>query len=82
VQYTVFRRGGEPGTVAINPDQVTEVRSSPGPYTDIHFGDHRIAVEGTFDQVVARLSSGNTNGAGAVEPMQVEGWLARQVGYR
>ncbi|MDB5671539.1 MAG: hypothetical protein JWO25_2498 [Alphaproteobacteria bacterium] len=82
MQYVVFRRGGEPGKIAINPAQVTEVRSSPGPYTDIHFGAHRIAVEGTFDQVVSRLSGRNMSNAEATEPVAVEGWLARQVGHR
>lgn len=51
-----MKKGGEPGQVAINPDKVTHVRTASGPFTDIYFGDHKIAVEGTFAQVVARLT--------------------------
>ncbi len=50
-----MKKGGEPGNVAINPDKVTHVRTASGPFTDIYFGEHRVAVEGTFQQVVARL---------------------------
>ncbi|MDP9413017.1 MAG: hypothetical protein M3Q08_02780 [Pseudomonadota bacterium] len=56
VKLVVMKKGGEPGKIAINPAQVTHVRSSSGPFTDVFFGDHRIAVEGTFDQVVDALS--------------------------
>lgn len=51
-----MKRGGEPGEVAINPDRVTHVRASSGPFTDVHFGEYRIAVEGTLPQVIARLA--------------------------
>jgi hypothetical protein len=51
-----MKKGGEPGEVAINPDLVTHVRTASGPFTDIYFGEHRVAVEGTFSQVVARLT--------------------------
>jgi purine nucleoside phosphorylase len=50
-----MKRGGQPGNIAINPQLVTYVRSSSGPFTDIHFGEHHVSVEGTFDQVVAKL---------------------------
>ena len=52
----VMKRGGQPGKVAINTDRVTYVRSAPGPFTDVYFGEHHISVEGTFEQVVAKLS--------------------------
>ena len=55
-QFVILKRAGEPGKVAINPALVTEVRSSSGPFIDIHFGEHRVAVEGTLQQVVAQLS--------------------------
>jgi hypothetical protein len=55
VKLIVMKKGGEPGNVAINPDKVTHVRTASGPFTDIYFGEHRVAVEGTFQQVVARL---------------------------
>ncbi|HEX8571605.1 MAG TPA: hypothetical protein VF759_02510 [Allosphingosinicella sp.] len=56
MKLIVMKKGGEAGEVAINPDRVTHVRSAPGTFTDIYFGDHRVAVEGTFAQVVARLA--------------------------
>jgi hypothetical protein len=62
VKLIVMKKGGEPGDVAINPDKVTHVRTASGPFTDIYFGEHRVAVEGTFAQVVARLT-GQSDGA-------------------
>jgi hypothetical protein len=56
VKLIIMKKGGEPGEVAINPDRVTHVRTASGPFTDIYFGEHRVAVEGTFAQVVARLN--------------------------
>ena len=56
VKLIIMKKGGEPGNVAINPDRVTHVRTASGPFTDIYFGEHRVAVEGTFSQVVARLN--------------------------
>jgi hypothetical protein len=56
VKLIVMKKGGEPGQVAINPDKVTHVRTASGPFTDIYFGEHRVAVEGTFSQVVSRLT--------------------------
>ena len=50
-----MKKGGEPGEGAINPEMVTHVRAASGTFTDIYFGEHRVAVEGTFPQVVARL---------------------------
>lgn len=51
----VMRKGGG-GKVAVNPDLVTHVRSAAGAFTDIFFDGHQVAVEGTFEEVVARLS--------------------------
>jgi hypothetical protein len=56
VKLIVMKKGGEPGEVAINPDRITHIRSAPGSFTDIYFGEHRVAVEGSFAQVVARLA--------------------------
>ena len=56
VKLIVMKKGGEPGDVAINPEKVTHVRTASGPFTDIYFGEHRVAVEGSFAQVVARLT--------------------------
>lgn len=61
-KLVVLKKGGEPGDIAINPELVTHVRTSSGPFTDIYFGEVRVAVEGTFQQVVARLT-------GQPEPM-------------
>ena len=54
-KLVVMRKGGG-GQVAINPDLVTHVRSAAGAFTDIFFEGQQVAVEGTFEEVVARLS--------------------------
>jgi hypothetical protein len=71
VKLIVMKKGGEPGQVAINPDKVTHVRTASGPFTDIYFGEHRVAVEGTFSQVVARL----TGQAEADDPASAKSWF-------
>lgn len=74
MKIVILKRGGQSGEVAINVDLVTHVSSAPGAFTDVHFGDHRIAVEGSFQQVIARLS-------GSFEPAQerplARNWLPR-----
>ena len=52
----VMRKGGG-GKVAVNPDHVTHVRAASGAFTDIFIGDQQIAVEGTFEEVLARLNT-------------------------
>ena len=54
-RLVVMRKGGG-GKVAINPDMVTFVRSATGAFTDIFFEGQQVAVEGSFDEVVVRLS--------------------------
>jgi hypothetical protein len=71
VKLIVMKKGGEPGQVAINPDKVTHVRTASGPFTDIYFGEHRVAVEGTFAQVVSRL----TGQAEEVDPTAAKNWF-------
>ena len=56
-RLVVMRKGGG-GKVAINPDLVTHVRSAAGAFTDIFFEGQQVAVEGTFEEVVARLAGG------------------------
>jgi len=73
VKLVVFKKGGEAGDVAINPNLVTHVRSMSGPFTDIYFGPHRVAVEGAFRQVVDRLSIQTPPVA---EPAPSRDWLA------
>jgi hypothetical protein len=60
----VMRKGGG-GKVAVNPDLVTHVRSAAGAFTDIFFDSQQVAVEGTFEEVVARLSGGGSRPVGA-----------------
>jgi hypothetical protein len=71
-QFVILKRAGEPGKVAVNPAMVTELRSSSGPYIDVHFGDHRVAVEGTLQQVIALLSKPED---APREPPVAESWL-------
>ncbi len=54
--FVVMKRGGQPGNIAINTECVTYVRSAAGPFTDIHFGEHHVSVEGSFELVVAKLT--------------------------
>jgi hypothetical protein len=56
LKLVIMKRGGQRGDVAVNCDAITHVASTPGPFTDIYFGDHQITVEGTFQQVCMRLS--------------------------
>ena len=67
----VLKRGGQPGNVAINTDLVTYVRSASGPFTDVHFGEHHVSVEGTFDYVVGKL---NGDPAAGMQP-PVRNWI-------
>jgi hypothetical protein len=50
-----MKKGGG-GKVAINPEQVTHVRSATGAFTDVFFDGQQVAVEGTFEEVVALMS--------------------------
>jgi len=62
-----MKRGGAGGQVAINLDLITQVRSSVGPFTDIHFlGQEFVTVEGQFTQVVARLTAAAREDVGSV----------------
>ena len=56
MELVVLKKAGEPGKIAINPDLVTHLRSSPGNFVDVFFGDVKVAVEGTFEEVVNRIS--------------------------
>lgn len=73
MKLIVMKKGGEPGEVAINPERVTHVRAASGPFTDIYFGETRVAVEGSFAQVVARL----TDQADAAAPASKNWFPAR-----
>ena len=54
-KLVVFKKGGG-GKVAINPEQVTHVRSAAGAFTDVFFGGQQVAVEGSFEEIVALLA--------------------------
>ncbi|HMG47869.1 MAG TPA: hypothetical protein VK614_10455 [Allosphingosinicella sp.] len=54
-KLVVFKKGGG-GKVAINPEQVTHVRSAAGAFTDVFMGSQQVAVEGSFEEIVALLS--------------------------
>ena len=69
--FIQMKRGGQPGHIAINPDLVTYVCSSSGPFTDIHFGEHKVAVEGSLEYVLAKLA-GNS---GAVQQPAARSWI-------
>jgi hypothetical protein len=70
MKLVMMRKAGESGEVAINPERVTHVRSAPGAFTDIYFGEHRVAVQGSFTEVVNRLS-GHDDGKGRPD----QNWL-------
>jgi hypothetical protein len=74
LKLVILKRGGQSGEVAINVDRVTHVSSAPGAFTDVHFGDHRVAVEGSFHQVTARLSGSLES---AQEKPLARNWLPR-----
>jgi hypothetical protein len=79
LRLVVLKRGGQSGQVAINLDKVTYVSSSPGAFTDVHFGEHRIAVEGSFQQVIARFSERPEPAPEPADerPAAAANWLAR-----
>jgi hypothetical protein len=62
-RLVIMKKGGESGEIAINPDLVTHVRATPGQFTDVYFGEHRVAVEGGFRQVVEKLCAPDAGGA-------------------
>lgn len=70
MRFVTFKRGGQPGRVAVNPALVTDVRSSAGSFTDIFMGDHQVTVDGSFEQVLTMLS-------GQREPEVQHDWLKR-----
>jgi hypothetical protein len=72
-----FRKAGEAGEVAVNPEQVSYIRSAAGPFTDIYFGEHRVSVQGTFTEVLFRLTAGSA--AAAKPPPEFhENWHLQQ----
>ena len=70
MKLVILKKGGESVEVAINPALITDVRSTAGQFTEIHFGEHRVTVEGSFRQIVEKLRAedGATGASGAPEP--------------
>jgi hypothetical protein len=75
VKLVIMKRGGQRGDVAVNVDRVTYVASTPGPFTDIYFGDYHVTVEGTFQQVCARLSAQTSAAPPPVEGSPPRNWF-------
>jgi len=74
-KLVVMKKGGG-GRVAINPEQVTHVRSATGAFTDVFFDGHQVAVEGTFEEVVALLSDLNPRASSPTEQREGQRGLA------
>lgn len=55
MRLVIMKKAGEPGKIAVNPDRVTHLRSGPGNFVDLFFGEVKVAVEGTFEDVCNRL---------------------------
>ena len=77
-RLVIMKKAGEPGDVAVNPGRVTHVRAA-GPFTDIWFGETRVAVEGTFALVVARLNGDDLPFSSPASPQSQpsKSWLPR-----
>ena len=67
-KLVIFRKGGG-GKVAINPEQVTHVRSAAGAFTDVFMGGQQVAVEGSFEEVVNLLAGYERRAAQEVAPL-------------
>ena len=70
-KLVVMKKGGG-GRVAINPEQVTHVRSATGAFTDVFFDGHQVAVEGTFEEVVALLSEKRQTPQASSDPAETQ----------
>jgi hypothetical protein len=78
LKLVIMKRGGQRGDVAVNVDRITYVASTPGPYTDIYFGDFHVTVDGTFHQVCARLSGEAAGAASAPEGSPARNWFQQR----
>lgn len=72
VKLVIMKKAGDSGEVAINPALVTHVRSAPGAFTDIYFAEHRVAVQGSFNEIVNRLAG---HDAADPRPRPDQNWL-------
>lgn len=62
-RLVVMKKGGG-GKVAINPEHVAFIRSAAGAFTDVFINGQQVAVEGSFEEVVALLSERRTEPPG------------------
>jgi len=69
-KLVIFKKGGG-GKVAINPDQVSHVRSAAGAFTDVFVGAQQVAVEGSFEEVVTLLAGFERRAPQEVAPLTV-----------
>ncbi|HEV2816851.1 MAG TPA: hypothetical protein VGW40_06480 [Allosphingosinicella sp.] len=67
-KLVIFKKGGG-GKVAINPEQVTHVRSAAGAFTDVFMGGQQVAVEGSFEEVVSLLAGLDRRAAQEAAPL-------------
>jgi hypothetical protein len=77
MRLVILNKAGEPGKVAINADLVTHLRAGPGNFVDLFFGDTKVAVAGTFEEVASRLS-GSQLSHGTRDP--AKDWFAKVQG--
>jgi hypothetical protein len=78
LKLVIMKRGGGGGEVAVNVDRVTYVAATPGPFTDIYFGDLHVTVEGTFQFVCARLSLEGATAAPASDGDPPRNWVQQR----
>ncbi|HEY0113931.1 MAG TPA: hypothetical protein VGB59_12405 [Allosphingosinicella sp.] len=74
MRLVVLNKAGEPGKIAINPDRVTHLRAGPGNFVDVFFRDTKVAVAGTFEDVVNKLA-GEPIARSAYDPAKE--WFAK-----
>ena len=75
MKLVILKKAGEPVEVAINPALITDVRSTPGQFTEIHFGEHRVTVEGSFRQIVGKLRAEDSAQGGMGAPDPARSWI-------
>jgi hypothetical protein len=73
-----MRRGGQRGEIAVNVERITHVAATPGPFTDIYFGEHQVTVEGTFHQVCNRLNGEAAAAGMAQDPGIPRNWYQQR----
>ncbi|HEX5184878.1 MAG TPA: hypothetical protein VFW19_17200 [Allosphingosinicella sp.] len=78
MKLVMMKRGGQRGDLAVNVDRITYVAATPGPYTDIYFADVHVTVEGTFQQVCARLSANGAAAPSAPDSAAPRNWFQQK----